>query len=394
MVVKCLPRIKRMGNSLAAPSGYPPTGKIVLIYLVLFLSGCLQNYSPPATRGNNKFLVVDGFINAGVDSTIFLLSNSTNLGDTLSPSPELGAQLFIEGSAGFSGPLSELGNGRYGGPALGLDTTQQYRIRIKTIEGNQYLSDFVPALQTPPIDSISWAHVQSGLQIYVTTHDSRNLVSYYRWLFTETWESHSIFSANLALQNNGIVNVPPNQARYYCWSSDNSTDIAIGTSAKVSQPIVYEQPLTIIPEGSVKLSYKYSVLVNQFPLTNEAYTYWLNLKQNTEQLGSIFGPQPVEVAGNIHCVNNPSLPVLGYVSAGTTQKQRKYINNQDLGFWAYSASCWDTVVSIPTFYGMYEPFGYVPITYYQLTSVYIAQPNCVYCDIEGLGDTAKPSFWP
>jgi hypothetical protein len=73
---------------------------------------CTQSYSPPATRGGNNFLVVDGFINTGSDSTIFNLSNSVNLGNTTAPVPETGAQIIVEGSGGFSSPLVELGKQR------------------------------------------------------------------------------------------------------------------------------------------------------------------------------------------------------------------------------------------------------------------------------------------
>src|ERR1700683_4258589 len=96
---------------------------IVLGFIVLQFS-CTTPYSPPATQGSNHFLVVDGLINSGPDSTIFNLSNSTNLGDSVPPAAEIGAVVIIEGTGGYSTTLIEFGNGRYVAAALNLDPSQ------------------------------------------------------------------------------------------------------------------------------------------------------------------------------------------------------------------------------------------------------------------------------
>jgi len=285
---------------------------------ILFLSvfSCTQSYTPPAIKGNNNFLVVDGFINTGSDSTIFNLSNSVNLGDSMPFAAVTGAQILVQGSGGYTSELIELGNGRYGAAALNLDTSQQYRVSISTPDGNQYLSKFSEPVQTPPIDSISWKQLSSGVQLLVTTHDPQHLVNYYQWQFAEAWEYHANFFAYVIFENGAIVDRDSSQQVYACWSTANSTDILVGSNAGLSQGIIYEQPLTTIPPASVKLSVEYSILVKQSGLTKDAYTFWQNLKANTEELGSLFGPLPSEVSRNIVCVSEPSLPVLGYISAG------------------------------------------------------------------------------
>jgi hypothetical protein len=383
-----------MANSHFFPYRLAGFGKAALAGLFLFQFSCTEPYAPPATQGNHKYLVVDGFINTGSDSTIFNLSNSTNLGDSLPPSGVTGAQIIIEGSGGYTFALTELGNGRYGASVLNVDPTQQYRVRVNTLDGNQYLSQFVPVLQTPPIDSISWRQQDQGVQIFVTTHDPQNLINYYEWQYGQAWEYHSNYNALIAYQNDSLIDIPPNEQIYSCWNSSTSTDIIVGSSANLSQRIIYEQPLVFIPQPSVELSVEYSILVKQFALTQNAYNYWENLKANTQDLGSLFDPQPGEVAGNIACINNPSLPVLGYVSAANVQEQRIFISNSQLVDWIYGVTCTDTVVSKLDFFAKYSKIGYVPINTVENAFLDIAFATCVNCTLAGPGTTMKPPFWP
>ena len=50
-------------------------------------------------------------------------------------------------------------------------------------------------------------------------------------------------------------------------------------------------------------------------------------------MGSIFDAEPSEIAGNIHSVDNPTEPVIGYVSVGATTNQRIFVTTQQLPHW-------------------------------------------------------------
>ena len=68
----------------------------------------------------------------------------------------------------------------------------------------------------------------------------------------------------------------------------------------------------------------YSINVKQYALSHEAYLFFEKIKKNTEQLGSIFDPQPSELQGNIHCITNPAETVVGYVDISEEKVQRNF----------------------------------------------------------------------
>jgi hypothetical protein len=378
---------------------------ILLGGFIFLLGSCVQQYNPPTVNNNYNYLVVDGLINSGQDSTYFTLSRTQPIFDSSQAFPaELNASVTILGSGSDNYALTELGNGLYGSPPLPLNPQEQYQVRINTSNGEQYLSDLVTIKTTPPIDSISWNENDAiGVPISISTHDPLNYTRYYRWTYEQTWEHRSTYSSLLIWENGQLSlrdqNVLDGQQIWRCWSTLASTNILIGNSANLSQDIIYEFPLLVVPEGSVDMVYEYSLLVKQYALTEDAYNYWQLLKSNTEQLGTIFSPLPSQLTGNIHCLNNPSEPVLGYISASSVQESRILISRYQLDYWEPQPpqeGCSEITVpddSTAIFYGnpISGPY-YVPIT--GLLGASLASTiYCGDCLIQG-GTNIIPSYWP
>ena len=377
----------------------------LMVGLLFLVPCCVQQYNPPVVSNNYNYLVVDGLINSGQDSTYFTLSRTSSIYDTSQTlKAELNASIVIEGSGSDNYPVMEIGNGMYGSPPLPLNPQEQYRVKINTINGEQYLSDLVPIKTTPPIDSISWIENDTmGIQFYITTHDPLNNTWYYRWTYDQTWEHRSVYASLLVWENGQLeerdMNVHDGQQLYRCWTTLGSTDIQIATSAKLGKDIIYENPLLVVPEGSTDMDYEYSLLVKQYAITQDAYNYWQLLKLNTEQLGTIFSPLPSQVTGNIHCINNPSEPVLGYISASSVQESRILINRYQLAYWEvvpFPEICGEMRLpddSTVAFYG--NPINqrlYVPISTVMGATLYTPQ-YCGSCLYQG-GSNTIPSYWP
>jgi len=304
-----------------------------LILGILIFTGCRKAYNPPVIAAPDSYLVVEGYIDPGADSTIIKLSRTVDLLNNGSKNPLTGAIVTVESDQNNSYLLTEGVHGQYFSPGLNLDMTNKYRLRIKAA-GKEYLSDFVGVLNSPPIDSVNYTIQNDGINIFVNTHDPNNHARYYRWDYIETWRFHSAYDS--FFKSNGdtvLYRDIINDQIYTCWRSDTTKTIVIGTSAKLSKDVIANDPITFVPSTSYKLSTEYSILVKQYALTANAYAFWENLKKNTQQLGSIFDALPTQINGNIHCVSNPSVPVVGYLSVGKPSTNRLFIFNRNLPSW-------------------------------------------------------------
>jgi hypothetical protein len=310
--------------------------------LIVITIGCQKSYNPPSIVAPDSYLVVEGMINAGPGKTTIMLSKTVNLSSSDAINPVLGASIVIENDRGANYPVPEAGQGKYTSANLTLDITAKYRLRIKTADNREYVSDFVPVTNSPPIDNVSFDVKNNGIQIYVSTHDPTNTTHFYRWEYEETWVLHTAFFSLFKSNGDTVLERDlDNDQIYQCWRSDTSTTIGLATTSGLSADVINNAPVTFIESTSHKLDGKqsqifiqkkaetnaYSILVKQFALTREAYHYWENIKKNTQDIGRIFDPQPTEIRGNIHSVANPLEPVLGYISTGTMTTKRLFIAN-------------------------------------------------------------------
>jgi hypothetical protein len=368
---------------------------ILFFTLVLAVAtGCKQTYLPPVIANPPNYLVVEGFIeNNGTDTTVFMLSRTVKL-DSAVLSPESGAKVTVEGSDNSSFILKETTRGVYSALLSSLANNISYRLHITTSSGKQYASDYVALVYNPPIDSINWVRkdnaVIPGIQVYANTHDPQNNTRYFRWDYQETWEYHSAFYASsYYVPGVGIKSYYPNTI-YTCWRGDHSTSILLATSEQLSQAVIYEAPLVDIPLNSQQISIRYSILVKQYPLSKDAFSWWQILSKNTEQIGSIFGVQPSTNRGNLHCLTDTSESVIGYVSGGNSRSQRIFITNAQASPWNYESDCVDIADSVNI--ESYLAAGYWPWEQQLSPAItHFAEPECVDCT--RTGTNIKPSFW-
>lgn len=363
------------------------------------IAGCRQSYEPSVIKANKNYLVVEGLINGGARSvTTITLSRTRNVTDSIVYAPELHAQVRILQKSGNVFLLHEQGNGVYASDALTLNTADTYQLQITTAGNGNYVSDFVPVKQTPAIDSLQWRRQPDGVSIFLNTHDPQNNTRYYRWEYTETWEYHSYIKPELGVNNGLIYYQDPSQQTYTCWRSAGSTNILLGSSVNLAQDVISFDSITTVPQNSIKIGVRYSIVVKQYALSQAAYAYWQLLQKNTQQLGSLFDAQPSQLAGNIACTTNPGEVVIGYISAGTVKEQRIFVRNDEVPGWQQEFPGLDcglmTIDQNGTYYLIYNysDTAYAPYYFSGSTSLVIAKKFCVDCTQAG-GTTSKPAFW-
>jgi len=379
--------------------------KLLYCCLVLLALACKQRFDPPVTTPPNGYLVIDGIINSGNGPTNIRLSRAISLSDTSRVKYERNAQVRVEGENNTSFTLPETAQGLYSAASLPLAAGVKYRLYVRTTDGKEYNSDYTSAIKTPPIDNIRWEQ-PSDLTFFINTHDPQNKTRYYRWEWEETWEFHSAYTTTLKYLRNsfgeitGIDYLYPNMNydtnNYVCWKTEFSTNLLIGSSAKLAKDSI-DLPIHFIPFASEKVSQLYSILVRQYALSKAGYEFLQKMKKNTEQTGTLFDAQPSELKGNLHSKNNPNEIVIGYVEVCDMQEMRIFVKPTDLQGWNYRSGCMEQ--KVPNNADSIRAYSYLhPTNVAELSptgdilSYYASGTPCVLCTTKGVH--FKPSFWP
>jgi len=384
---------------------------IVLVYLFAIGFSCKKPYNPTIVSSDQSYLVVDGVINSGADSTIVYLSRTVKLNIKSFRNPEQGAVLKVESDKNDVYTLQETIPGKYVATNLNLPTDRKYRIHILTANNKEYASDFVENKITPPIDSVYATPLVTGVQFSVSSHDNTNKTRYYRWDYTESWSYEMGEKASTLLYNNGnVVSRSQDSLVNLCYKfPQHNSSIFLANSEKLTQDVISKSPLGYVDGSTGKLSKVYEMLVSQYALTPEAYKYWALLKTNTEGMGTITDPQPSQSITNIHCITNPAEPVIGYVSVSTIALKRVFLAGRTLPFAVNvlakdSVSCGGGVIwmqpentfltrlhaimaSGDTLLVRFETGGNGATGYSYETAI------CADCRLRG-GTTTKPAYWP
>ncbi len=371
--------------------------------ILLIASHCRKPFSPEEIAEVSSALIVEGIINTSGPTSIYL-GRTLPLSETISQKHELKAQVQVISENNVVQNLVEQENGRYYASQLVFDTHQKYRLSIKTAAGEEYLSEPMPVLNTPPIDSVNWVREPDGVGIYVNTHDDQNNTRYYRWDFEEDWELRSIAASEYRIIYGVRTVVVPRDKEeipllYTCWKNQRSTNILISSTAKLKSDVVYRYPIVFIPNVSDKLDVKYSVLVKQYAISFEAYEYLNMMKKNTEQVGSFFDPQPFELIGNIRSVSHPDEPVIGFIGIASVREKRIFINRADVPNWDFLLSCRFKTVknhvdTLDVELGNGSGFGVANANNngQGIESYNAYDESCLDCRIRG-GNNNKPAFW-
>lgn len=381
--------------------------------VALLLPSCVDPYMPDVISSGKSFLVVDGFINSKGITTLNL-SRTYDIDSKTAPPVETKATVYIEEEAGARYPVPESTvKGTYTSATLTLNAVRNYRLHILTSNGKEYASAYVPTKNTPPIDNISWRIGSTGLSIYVNSHDDTNSTQYYRWEYEETWEILPIYRPVYEYVNRNIRDIVVPYP-VVCWSNQRSSQIQISRTTALNRDVVADFRIQNLPPTSERLRSRYSILVQQYALTQEEYQYWELLRKNTENIGTLFDPLPAQLTGNIACLNDEQELALGYMGVHSLEQKRIFISRQELPANINVLTGYESCVPVDTVYlyprNVMPPpnpaeilqaaFGgpnYLPIDKYlspelKLLGYTAKSRDCIDCRTRGTA--VKPSFWP
>ncbi len=315
------------------PSSHP--------FLLGFITWTLVACQEPIDLGIsdlNSFLVVDGLITDQPGPYTVSLSVSSPLNVREFQSVE-GATVEIEEEGGQVELLKEFNTGVYSTSEGGIQgrAGQQYRLRIRLPEGQEYESEWVSLKPAPPIEEVYFrleqreridTRLERGAQIYLSTRDPSQSTRFYRWEWEATFLHVAPFSSGLEFQGNDIAEfVGSNQV---CYNSTFSDRIYLASSVENTTDQISDFPLVYVSGFGQELLYRYSILVKQYALSEKEYLFWSALEEANENSGTFYDRQPQSTTGNVFRIGAPEERVLGYFSASGVSQKRLFIDRTEL----------------------------------------------------------------
>mgnify|MGYP006296006533 CR=1 FL=1 len=363
---------------------------------ILFISACEEQINI-TQKQFDEALVVDGTITNDPGPYTVKISYTSKVNNS-EFRPYSGCVVTIFEQSGESEILSEVEPGVYKTAENGIqgEVGKSYSIDIQTPDGKTYISDYQEIKAPVGIDSV-YAKLEfeenpgatqdvPGYQFYMSTEPTPEDV-FLLWEMEETYEYTADYQLVQTMYE-GVINKNHNpDTNYRCWNTQPVKEIFTEQTVTLSSSGIRDKALHFVNTLSKKLQYRYSLLVKQMVINEDAYSYWNQVKSQMSSDDFLFSKQPYRIKGNVYNPENPQDMVLGYFTAGSVKKRRIFVNspsvrlnydkcavNFDLRF-MYAISWRKKVYFV---YGE-EGMGMVG-------------EGCVDCRSEG-GKLEKPEFW-
>jgi hypothetical protein len=252
-------------------------------------------------------------------------------------------------------------------PETELQPGNSFRVDIDVPDGSHIVSDFDQLNDGPPIDSLYYQRVDiptsnpfnpiRGIRFYVDLDGTNYSCRNYRLEATETWE----YTAKYYEVSDGAV----------CWLTVNVRNIFTISTENQTENVYRKSPLNFVDNySSQRLRYMYSLLVNQYSLSDAAFAYWNKVKINALDQGGLYENQPFKISGNLHNVTDPTQEVLGFFGASTHSSKRIFVGG---------------IPGLPNQFVDCRPLT---------EKGEVHNPECVDCRNKVGGTNKKPDFWP
>ena len=219
------------------------------------------------------------------------------------------------------------------------------------LDGQAYESDLVSMQSSVNIDSVSHRMAyedESGdvldspsLKLYLTSSIDDRASKYYIYSFEETWKAQAGYSRNRVIkpvftydENHNPIDInfdiPYEGNTTYCYPYIKTDRISVLSTEGLSRNQIIDVPIFAVNLRSSRLLDRYSVLVNQYSVSQEVYHFLNMLQEFSENSGFLYDIQPGFVEGNIHNISTPEENVIGMFYASSHNSSRIFLSNHML----------------------------------------------------------------
>jgi hypothetical protein len=371
----------------------------LLLTMLLVTSSCISEYESDIEK-EPELISIEGSLIKGEAEQIVRVSKTAPLHHSrFLPVGACNVTLLDELENEY--PYSEKIQGIYAAviPDEDLKYGRHYKIRVITSEGEVYESDYEMLHTGVEVDSVYYAiedkadaisgEPYSGIQFYLDVEASEDESRYFRWKLEETYEYTSLGPISYYYLNADLEPIFPDDqwGVFRCWLEEDVEGLYQSSTMNLSLNEKKRIQLNYVSNQSERLKIKYSLLISQYTLDEDAYNYFEQNRISSEESGGLYTQQPRQPITNFHNVDSESERVLGYFWVSTKTSQRIFVPKiEGLEVQSELCSYWE-------FDPEADGGGPFPMYIWENDgSRYLSTSNCVDCTRRG-GKTSRPDYW-
>ena len=304
--------------------------------ILTLLNSCVEAFDPDINVQDPLPLVIEGNVTTEDVPYNIAVRRARPINQTGS-TPVSGALVTIIDDQSNSYTLKENFPGNYQTSAFVGEIGRSYMVRVE-LDGQVIESAFEEILPAFPITSTDAEFFYEDIQSEtgeVTTEPRVRIFS--DLTYPENQDYYSMFEWEATyqvmtpLQGSSTCWQNPEEAPSdpdpdkNCYITERSTNyIRLFTNERLSGSSIdaYEIYRTTAVNT---FQIRYSPLIRQFSLSERAYEFYEQIRQLTENTGSLFDVPPTPIEGNLTNLTNTNEPVLGYFSASDVSEFRTFL---------------------------------------------------------------------
>lgn len=315
------------------------------IAICLIVSSCVDPFDAQ-TEDFQDVLVIDAKLTTEAKKQQVLLSRTQPF-ENFNFEAEGNAQVQIIDDTGNRFEFEEYESGRYESVmTFAAQEDIAYQLIVTTANGQVYESESVTPPKNTPIKEVKGEidfndQNVEGLLISLSNTNSNSDAKYFRYEYEETYKIVAPYPNPLEFDvvdsiyfgpddfDTIEINLKPRiEEAETCYQTLRSTEIDLSDTQRNTNNETGKIPIRFLNSDDFKISHRYSILVRQLGLTQEAHSYYTNL-DNFSSSESVFNEiQPGFLEGNIKAIQGAAT-VVGYFEVASSNEQRYFFNYTD-----------------------------------------------------------------
>ncbi len=306
---------------------------LATVILVGLFSGCVEPIEIQTETYENA-LVIEGTITNELSHQEILISRTYELVGS-GPSQERNAIVQVVGNSNVY-DFREAEPGRYVSvQRFRAEQGVAYTLEISTADGKQYSSE---AEELPEDSDLASLYAQkttyegdTGVAILVDVEGPETTSGYYLFDYVETYKIVSPYQINLDLKviDGEFVEVEKTREEAVCYTTEASNEVLLANTNAQEESALNASLIKFLPRESYRTAHRYSILVRQFSISAEAYSYYQTLRDFSESENLFSQNQLGLINGNVFSISDPNEPVVGMFSVAGVSKERIFFNFED-----------------------------------------------------------------